>query len=84
MPNDPYDLANAPARTGRRRRPMRQSCSLGVQAAGVTDHLDDGAPVRDGAEQASEDGAMGHRFRGPPSRYCDIAYSRSPMASLPF
>ena len=53
MPNDPYDLADAPARTARRRRPMRRSRSLGVQAAGVTDHLRDngyrgctsGAPI---------------------------------------
>jgi hypothetical protein len=53
MPNDPHNLADAPARTGRRRRPMRRSRSLGVQAAGVTDHLRDngygaatsGAPI---------------------------------------
>lgn len=41
MPNDPYDLANAPARTASRRRPVGGGRALAVSAAAVTDHVCD-------------------------------------------
>ena len=43
MPNDPYDLVNAPALTATHRGPVIGDGGLAVSAAGVTDHVrDDG------------------------------------------
>src|SRR5918994_4027027 len=41
MPNDPYDLARAPAHTAGRRRPVGGGLSLAARAAAVTDHVRD-------------------------------------------
>jgi hypothetical protein len=41
MPNDPYDLANAPAPTANYRRRVRRGWPLAVSAAAVTDHVCD-------------------------------------------
>jgi hypothetical protein len=41
MPNDPYDLANAPAPTARSRRPFGGGRALAVRAAVLTDHVCD-------------------------------------------
>jgi hypothetical protein len=41
VPNDPYDLADAPALTASRREPVRVGRALAVSAAAVTDHVGD-------------------------------------------
>src|SRR5215216_7618467 len=41
MPNDPYHLAHAPARTASRRSPVRGGRSLAVSAAAVANHVGD-------------------------------------------
>src|SRR6266540_7412123 len=91
MPNDPDDLADARARTRRRRRPVRRGRSLEASAAALTDHLRDNgyrvpppaAPIPGINGAHSKQGGRGRR-RGPASSTCPPSCSRatSPKPTL--